>query len=191
MSVSKPHFNPDLFARNSLGPNLSPARKKIKSPSEDGQSAVTPTENTGIKLECFIFDCFGMAAKMAVLEGPRDEEFSPGEWLFARIDLRLHARTTHCPLLLFDPPVKNAPGNPKDSPDSARAMLTAQNKKWLAAAGIEVTGEGQIELGPFVTYRGEGLEVLKEEPFNGKVDATSDVCIDAPAPGGKAATTSS
>jgi UDP-N-acetylglucosamine pyrophosphorylase len=28
------------------------ARKKIKSPTDDGQSAVTPTENTGIKLEC-------------------------------------------------------------------------------------------------------------------------------------------
>ena len=69
-------------------------------------------------------------------------------------------------------------------------MLTAQNKKWLAAAGIEVTGDGQIELGPFVTYRGEGLEALKEEPFNGKIDATSDVCIDAPAPGGKAAASS-
>ena len=78
---------------------------------------MTPSENTGIKLECFIFDCFGMAAKMAVLEGPRDEEFSP---------------------------VKNAPGNPKDSPDSARAMLTAQCKKWLTAAGIEVTGNGQL-----------------------------------------------
>ena len=36
---------------------------------------------------------------MAILEGPREEEFSP---------------------------VKNPVGNPKDSPDSARAMLTAQ-----------------------------------------------------------------
>ena len=82
--------------------------------------------------------------------------------------------------------MKNAPGNPKDSPDSARAMLTAQCKKWLAAAGIAVTGNGQLELGPFVTYRGEGLEALKEAPFNGKIDASRDVCIDAAFPGAKA-----
>ena len=87
------------------------SRKKIKSPSADGQSAVTPTENTGIKLEAFIFDCFNKSKRMAVLEGPRSEEFSP---------------------------VKNAPGSDKDSPDTARAMLTEQSKKWLRAGDIEV-----------------------------------------------------
>jgi len=133
------------------------ARKKIKSPSEDGQSAVTPTENTGIKLECFIFDCFGMAVNMAVLEGPRDEEFTP---------------------------VKNPAGNPTDSPDSARAMLTAQNKKWLKAAGVSITeGAGQLELGPFVTYRGEGLESLKEQLGDTPIDCRRDVYIDVVAPG--------
>jgi UDP-N-acetylglucosamine/UDP-N-acetylgalactosamine diphosphorylase len=116
------------------------ARKKIKSPSADGQSAVTPTENTGIKLECFIFDCFGLAKNMAVLEGPRDEEFTP---------------------------VKNAPGTPKDSPDSARAALTAQNVKWLRAAGAKVVdGPGQCELVPMLTYRGEGLGKFKGQTIN-------------------------
>ena len=94
------------------------SRKKIKSPSADGQSAVTPTENTGIKLEAFIFDCFNKSKRMAVLEGPRSEEFSP---------------------------VKNAPGSDKDSPDTARAMLTEQSKKWLRAGDIEVIdGPGQV-----------------------------------------------
>ena len=49
------------------------ARKKIKTPSEDGQTAITPDANTGIKLESFIFDCFNKTDKMAVLEGPRCE----------------------------------------------------------------------------------------------------------------------
>ena len=133
------------------------ARKKIKAPSDDGQSGVTPTTNTGIKLECFIFDCFGMAANMAVLEGPRDEEFTP---------------------------VKNPAGNPTDSPDSARAMLTAQNKKWLTAAGVAITeGNGQLEIGPFVTYRGEGLEVIKAKMGDTPIDCRRDVYIDVDAPG--------
>lgn len=129
------------------------ARKKIKSPSEDGQTAVTPTENTGIKLECFIFDCFGLAEKMSILEGPRDEEFSP---------------------------VKNAPGKPKDSPDSAREMLTAQNTKWLEAAGVEVIyGDGQCEIDPYVSYRGENLDRVVEI-----IDLSQgDVRISAETPG--------
>ena len=93
---------------------------------------------------------------MAVLEGSRDEEFSP---------------------------VKNPPGQPKDSPDSARAMLTAQSKKWLRAGGIKVVdGPGQLEIGPFVSYRGEGMAKLKAV-LGGSVDCTNNVSIDTSAPG--------
>jgi len=122
------------------------ARKKIKTPTEDGQGSFTPDQNTGIKLEAFIFDCFGKAKNMAVLEGARDEEFSP---------------------------VKNPPGSAKDSPDSARAMLTAQSKKWLKAAGVDVIeGPGQLEISPFVSYSGEGLSGV-----SGPVDCSKDVHI--------------
>merc|ERR1711865_84723 len=108
------------------------ARKKIKTPTEDGQGSITPDANSGIKLEAFIFDCFGKARNMAVLEGARDEEFSP---------------------------VKNPPGSANDSPDSARAMLTAQSVKWLRAAGVTVAdGPGQLEISPLKSYNGEGLE---------------------------------
>merc|ERR1712166_133287 len=108
------------------------ARKKIKAPAEDGQGSITPDANSGIKLEAFIFHCFGKARNMAVLEGARDEEFSP---------------------------VKNPPGSANDSPDSARAMLTAQSVKWLRAAGVTVAdGPGQLEISPLKSYNGEGLE---------------------------------
>jgi len=139
------------------------ARKKIKQPSADGKTAVTPTANTGIKLECFIFDCFGMATQMAVLEGPRDEEFSP---------------------------VKNAPGSAKDSPDSARAMLTAQSKKWLEAAGFKFVGKPdatwQCEVGPFVSYRGEGLASLQKDLGETIDCGSSAVRIDSLTVGGSA-----
>jgi len=128
------------------------ARKKIDTPSEDGQSVVKAAKENGIKLECFIFDCFGLANNMAVLEGLRDEEFSP---------------------------VKNPPGSATDSPDSARAMLTAQSYKWLEAAGIKcLKGQGQVELSPLVSYRGEGLETLKEMLGDAPLDCRRDVYID-------------
>ena len=118
--------------------------------------AITPEENTGIKLECFIFDCFGRATNMAILEGPRDEEFTP---------------------------VKNAPGEKKDSPDSARAALTAQNTKWCRAAGIHVEdGPGQLDISPYVTYRGEGLDALAKSI--GKISLKKDVYLGASVPGG-------
>jgi len=136
------------------------AHKKIKTPSDDGQKAVTPDVNNGIKLECFIFDCFGLANKMAVLEGPRDEEFTP---------------------------VKNPAGNPVDSPDSCRAMMTAQSKKWLKAAGVAITeGSAQVEIGPFVSYRGEGLEGLKAQLGDTPIDCRRDVYIDVLHPGSAA-----
>ncbi|KAJ1634521.1 nucleotide-diphospho-sugar transferase [Pavlovales sp. CCMP2436] len=51
-----------------------------------------------IKLEMFIFDAFFFAKKMVALQVPREDEFAP---------------------------VKNAPGSVTDSPDTARALLSA------------------------------------------------------------------
>merc|ERR1712216_728106 len=89
-------------------------------------------DKNGIKLECFIFDPFYLSKNMAVIEGERADEFSP---------------------------VKNAPGNPVDSPDSARAMISALHKQWIKEAGATVTdGEHMFEISPLVSYGGEGLE---------------------------------
>lgn len=89
--------------------------------------------NNGIKLESFIFDVFEAASAMAVLEVPRAGEFSP---------------------------VKNAPGTPTDSPDSARSIASAQCRAWLEAAGATVEGDGAVEISPLVSYGGEGMEIL-------------------------------
>jgi UDP-N-acetylglucosamine/UDP-N-acetylgalactosamine diphosphorylase len=108
------------------------ARKQIPVPNDKGE-AVKPAEKNGIKLECFIFDAFPLCAKMAVLEGARQDEFSP---------------------------VKNAPGQGlADSPDTARAMLSAQHVRWAEAAGATVLpGDRIFEVSPLQSYAGEGLE---------------------------------
>jgi UDP-N-acetylglucosamine/UDP-N-acetylgalactosamine diphosphorylase len=107
------------------------AKKAIPYVTPEGET-VKPKEKNGIKLECFIFDPFYLSNKMAVLEGERPEEFTP---------------------------VKNAPGNPVDSPDSARAMIAALHTKWIVAAGGKLTdGDKLFEISPLVSYGGEGLE---------------------------------
>ncbi|POM59939.1 UDP-N-acetylhexosamine pyrophosphorylase [Phytophthora palmivora] len=121
------------------------AHKKIPMADETGET-YTPTSNSGIKLESFIFDVFPLSSRMAVLSVPRETEFAP---------------------------VKNAPGNPIDSPDSARRMMHEEGKAWLIAAANSFSKRTEdvdtfvhekldkaqcIEISPLVSYNGEGLE---------------------------------
>lgn len=110
------------------------AKKAIPYVTSDGET-VKPKEKNGIKLECFIFDPFYLSTKMAVLEGERSEEFTP---------------------------VKNAPGNPVDSPDSARAAISVQHTKWAQTAEAVLDGSDELfEISPLVSYGGEGLDDIK------------------------------
>ncbi|KAG2528884.1 hypothetical protein JM18_003105 [Phytophthora kernoviae] len=143
------HFYTIDFLVNVVLPNSSlayhVAHKKIPVADDTGATC-TPSSNSGIKLESFIFDVFPLSSCMAVLSVPRDTEFAP---------------------------VKNAPGNPIDSPDSARRMLHDEGKAWLldGAASIWKGSEEvesfvhekldkaqRIEISPLVSYNGEGLE---------------------------------
>lgn len=132
-------------------PNLSlelhVAKKKIPMADANG-STITPTTESGVKLEAFIFDVFPLSSRMAVLSVPRENEFAP---------------------------VKNAPGSPVDSPDTACQMLHNEATAWLLAAADKsgattrtalvekLEHVKQIEISPLVSYNGEALEEYVSE----------------------------
>ncbi|KAJ3334356.1 UDP-N-acetylglucosamine pyrophosphorylase [Blyttiomyces sp. JEL0837] len=110
------------------------AKKKIKHVDLVSGQSVSPDKPNGIKLELFIFDVFPFTERMAVLETARKEEFSP---------------------------LKNAPGSKDgDSPETSRADILAQHKRFAEAAGATVVGD-ELEISPLVTYAGEGLGKLQ------------------------------
>lgn len=101
-----------------------------------GQVDPKPTKPNGIKLEQFVFDVFPTLdfTQFASLEVARPDEFSP---------------------------LKNAPGTNEDSPETSRADLLAQSKKWLQEAGATVYEGTTVEISPLTSYGGEGLEGFK------------------------------
>jgi UDP-N-acetylglucosamine/UDP-N-acetylgalactosamine diphosphorylase len=136
------HFYTMDFLQNAVLPNLGNmyhvARKKIPFYDDKSKQTVKPDANNGMKLESFIFDVFPFSQRMAVLDVVREEEFAP---------------------------VKNAPGSPSDSPDTARAYLSTLAKKWVTDSGGILKGdvESMCEVSPLTSYGGEGLEELVKD----------------------------
>ncbi len=132
------HYLSVSFLVDTVLPNLSGiyhfANKKIPFFDPAAGATITPTKPNGVKLEMFIFDVFPLAKKWVVMESHRDDEFAP---------------------------VKNEPGNPADSPDTARSMLSNQAIRWLTRAGATIKRNDNNELceiSPLLSYAGEGLE---------------------------------
>ncbi|HOK04953.1 MAG TPA: hypothetical protein PLN24_06855, partial [Victivallales bacterium] len=90
---------------------------------------VKPNQNNAVKLETFIFDCLPLAKKTIILEGIREEIFSP---------------------------TKNPTG--VDSVESARKMLSEKDAKLLEKAGVKIPRKSDgsldciIELDPSKYY---------------------------------------
>jgi len=133
------------------------AKKKIPYFDPTNKQYINPTANNGIKLEMFIFDVFPLADKWLVMEVDRKEEFAP---------------------------VKNEPGNPVDSPDTARYLLTEQAKRWLHKVGAKLVDSAgnsvsidfnelvpskldpsglQCEISNLISYAGENLDSFKSQ----------------------------
>lgn len=143
------HYMRVDFLKNVIYQNLTKmyhlAPKKIPFLDPTSKETVTPTTVNGMKLEMFIFDPFPLATKWTVVEVRREDEFAP---------------------------VKNASGSKTDSPDTARDMITAQAIRWLekASANVErLNVTDHIEISPFRSLQGEGLEALSGQTVSAPV----------------------
>lgn len=116
------------------------ARKKIPYIQLDGTKVETPTENTGIKIEKFVFDVFPFSSNFVIWEVPREEEFSA---------------------------LKNGINSEKDNAKTARESVYKLHKKYIRKAGGKVNGNGPFEVSPLCSYSGEGLkEICQGNTYN-------------------------
>ena len=111
------------------------AHKKIPYVDLKTGKSIVPVENSGIKLESFIFDVFPLSQNMAVLSVPRNDEFAP---------------------------VKNAPGSTSDSPDTARQMISEACKSMLTPL-CTVESTGIVEIVPTLAYDRFDTLLLKKQ----------------------------
>lgn len=120
------------------------AHKKIPHLDERG-ALVTPKRPSGFKLESFALDTLPDAERVAIVDCERDAEFAP---------------------------VKNAAGS--DSPQSARALMTALYRRWIAAAGGALADDGQVEIS--ARYAVDAEELAQRLPHG--FSASGDVFLE-------------
>ena len=102
---------------------------------DDAGTLVEPSRPNAIKLERFIFDLLPHAKQGLVVE----------------VD----------PAVAFGP-VKNAPGEPSDTPQSVQRQMAARARQWLTAAGATVADGVQMEICPrFALDAGQVAERIK------------------------------
>ncbi len=98
------------------------ARKKAESIDERGEVVKTEKPNA-LKFERFIFDLLPHSKRPIVVEYAETESFAP---------------------------LKNAPGEPKDTPEYVQRFMLDQHRRWLEAAGAQLAEGVQIEIGPLL-----------------------------------------
>jgi UDP-N-acetylglucosamine/UDP-N-acetylgalactosamine diphosphorylase len=96
------------------------ARKKVPYLDDSGR-LVEPAAPNALKFERFIFDLLPAAERAIVVEVDAAEHFAP---------------------------VKNAPGEPRDTPESVQAQMIALHRRWLEAAGAKVARDAVVEISP-------------------------------------------
>jgi UDP-N-acetylglucosamine/UDP-N-acetylgalactosamine diphosphorylase len=96
------------------------AKKVVPYVNADG-SEVKPTSPNAVKFERFIFDLLPLAENAIVVEVDAADAFAP---------------------------VKNADGEPTDSPTTAKAAMVARDAKLLQDAGAKIAEGVQVEVSP-------------------------------------------
>ena len=104
-------------------------RKVVPHLDESGE-LVEPSEPNAIKFERFIFDLLPAARQGIVVEIDGEREFAP---------------------------VKNASGEPRNSPETTRAQMVSLHREWLTSAGVQVAKGVQVEISPLFAQSADEL----------------------------------
>ncbi len=96
------------------------ARKKLAYVNAAGK-LIEPDEPNALKFERFIFDLLPAAERGFVMEVDAKKAFAP---------------------------VKNAAGEPRDTPETVQAQMIKLHTQWLAAAGVQVESGRPVEISP-------------------------------------------
>ncbi|CAD8178687.1 unnamed protein product [Paramecium octaurelia] len=121
----------DPQTSNKLAANYHVAQKKYDYYDINQKQIVKPDQTNALKFELFFFDCFPLCPKeqFGLIEVKREDEFAP---------------------------VKNAPGDKSDTPETAKKLYLDRDQKWLKHYGLQF--QQQVEISAKITYFGEGLE---------------------------------
>ena len=98
------------------------ARKKAEFLDDRGQ-LVEPAKPNALKFERFIFDLLPHARRPIVVEFAEDDSFAP---------------------------LKNAPGEAKDTEEYVQRFMLAQHRRWLEAAGAKLKAGVDVEISPLL-----------------------------------------
>jgi UDP-N-acetylglucosamine/UDP-N-acetylgalactosamine diphosphorylase len=112
------------------------AHKKVSHLDDRGRR-VEPAEPNALKFERFIFDLVPHAKEPLVVEFAEEEVFAP---------------------------LKNPPGESRDTPEYVQQFIVAQHRRWLEAAGTQVAEEVSVEISPLWALDAAGVAARPDRP---------------------------
>lgn len=112
------------------------AHKKVPYINKAGQS-IEPEQPNALKFERFIFDLLPHANNPLVVEYAEEDVFAP---------------------------LKNAPGEKRDTPEYVERLMVAQYCKWLQAAGTRVAEGVPVEISPLWALDADGVAARTDRP---------------------------
>jgi UDP-N-acetylglucosamine/UDP-N-acetylgalactosamine diphosphorylase len=118
---------------------------------DSSQQVIEPQQPNAIRFERFIFDLLPWAKQALVIEADPAEAFAP---------------------------VKNADGEPTDTPTTARRAMIARDTRLLASAGMDVAEGVAVEVNPLWATTAE--EVRRKLPPGTRIERPTYFAADGP-----------
>lgn len=119
----------ERMAQATAGLPFHRANKKVPHLDDRG-NLVQPDKPNAVKFERFIFDLMPLAERAIIVEVDPARQFAP---------------------------LKNASGQPNDTPESVKAQMAAQHREWLRSAGFAVADDVPVEISPRFALDAEEL----------------------------------